>query len=116
MINLTIFPKKTLATTLEHLQHLSKTIGQKHLNTFFAEDDQRFKHFSVQYDEITFDFYINLKCQQMDAHLKLVDQLTTECFSRCGKEDKMNTFCDFAARGNRIIKERTYDHCLVNSL
>lgn len=56
MINLTIFPKKTLATTLEHLQHLSKTIGQKHLNTFFAEDDQRFKHFSVQYDEITFDF------------------------------------------------------------
>ncbi|WP_180011112.1 glucose-6-phosphate isomerase [Acinetobacter sp. YH16055] len=56
MINLTIFPKKTLATTLEHLQHLSKTIGQKHLNTFFAEDDLRFKHFSVQYDEITFDF------------------------------------------------------------
>ena len=56
MINLTIFPKKTLARTLEHLQHLSKTIGQKHLNTFFAEDDQRFKHFSVQYDEITFDF------------------------------------------------------------
>ena len=45
MINLTIFPKKTLATTLEHLQHLSKTIGQKHLNTFFAADDQRFKHF-----------------------------------------------------------------------
>lgn len=56
MINLTIFPKKTLATTLEHLQYLSTTIGQKHLNTFFFEDDQRFKSFSVQYDEITFDF------------------------------------------------------------
>jgi hypothetical protein len=37
MINLTIFPKKTLATTLEHLQHLSKTIGQKHLNTFLPK-------------------------------------------------------------------------------
>ena len=56
MINLTIFPKKTLATTLEHLQHLSLTVGQKHLNEFFAEDNQRFKHFSVQYDEITFDY------------------------------------------------------------
>jgi len=56
MINLTIFPKKTLATTLEHLQDLSLTVGQKHLNEFFAEDNQRFKHFSVQYDEITFDY------------------------------------------------------------
>ena len=52
----------------------------------------------------------------MNSHLKLVDQLTSECFSRCGKEDRMNTFCDFAARGNRIIKEKTFDHCLVNSL
>lgn len=56
MINLTIFPKKTLPTTLEHLQDLSLTVGQKHLNEFFAEDNQRFKHFSVQYDEITFDY------------------------------------------------------------
>lgn len=66
-------------------------------------------------DEITFDFYINIKCQKMDAHLKLVDQLTSDCFSRCEKEDKMHTFCDFAARGNRIIKEQTNEHCLVRS-
>lgn len=58
MINLTIFPKKTLTSTLEHLQDLSTTIGQKHLTEFFADDkdSQRFKHFSAQYDEITFDF------------------------------------------------------------
>lgn len=65
-------------------------------------------------DEITFDFYITIRCQKMESHLKQVDQLTSECFSRCQKEDKMKAFCEFAAKGNRIVKEKTYQHCLAN--
>ena len=100
MINLTIFPKKTLATTLEHLQHLSKTIGQKHLNTFFAEDDQRFKHFSVQYDEITFDFYLPILrvCIEFDGrqHFEPIDKFGgVDTYERIKLNDTIkNEYCE----------------------
>ncbi len=63
-------------------------------------------------NEITFDFYINLKCQKMASHLKDVEQMTSECFLRCEKEEKMKSFCDFAAKGNKIIQEKTSEQCL----
>lgn len=40
---------------MSHLTDLSESVGQKHLNALFAEDPQRFGHFSIQFDEIIFD-------------------------------------------------------------
>ncbi|WP_254592246.1 glucose-6-phosphate isomerase [Acinetobacter bouvetii] len=41
---------------MSHLTDLSASIGQKHLNDFFAENEQRFEHFSVQFDDLIFDY------------------------------------------------------------
>ena len=56
MMNLQIFPKKDLATTLKSLKKLSETIGQQHLTQFFKTDEKRFENFSIQCDEIVFDY------------------------------------------------------------
>ena len=55
MMNLHLFPKKDAKSAKSHLTDLSESVGQKHLNALFAEDPQRFGHFSIQFDEIIFD-------------------------------------------------------------
>lgn len=56
MMNLQIFPKKDLASALSALNGLKSTVGQQHLATLFATDQQRFKRFSIECDEIIFDY------------------------------------------------------------
>lgn len=56
MMNLQIFPKKDLVSTLSSLEELSKTIGKKHLNDFFSEDSRRFEHYSLQCEDLIFDY------------------------------------------------------------
>lgn len=55
-MNLQIFPKKDLDSALEHLKQLKINVGQKHLKQFFAEDSNRFQHFSIECDELIFDY------------------------------------------------------------
>ncbi|WP_104494938.1 glucose-6-phosphate isomerase [Acinetobacter indicus] len=56
MMSLQIFPIKDLASTMLNLQKLSETSGKKHLNDFFSEDLQRFEHYSLQCEDIIFDY------------------------------------------------------------
>jgi glucose-6-phosphate isomerase len=56
MMNLQVFPKKDLASALAHLNELQQQLGDKHLQSFFAEDPERFVHFSIECDQIVFDY------------------------------------------------------------
>ena len=56
MMNLQVFPKKDLASTMQHLKDLAAQIGQKHLNDFFSEDSKRFENYSIHCGELIFDY------------------------------------------------------------
>ncbi|KYQ85082.1 glucose-6-phosphate isomerase [Acinetobacter sp. NRRL B-65365] len=50
------FAVKAQSSVLEELAVLQKQFKMLHLNALFAEDPTRFKHFSVEYDQIVLDF------------------------------------------------------------
>lgn len=50
------FAVKAQSSVLEELAVLQKQFKALHLNALFAEDPTRFKHFSVEYDQIVLDF------------------------------------------------------------
>ncbi|WP_109441905.1 glucose-6-phosphate isomerase [Acinetobacter haemolyticus] len=50
------FPIQEQASVLEHLVSLQTQFKDIHLNTLFAEDPARFSRFSVEHDQIVFDF------------------------------------------------------------
>ena len=50
------FPVKEQASVLEYLLSLKKQFKEAHLNELFKADVARFKHFSVECDQIVFDF------------------------------------------------------------
>lgn len=56
MMNLQIFPKKDLVSTMAHLDHLKNSIGQKHLIELFDENKERFEQYSIEYNELIFDY------------------------------------------------------------
>ena len=50
------FPVKEQASVLEYLLSLKKQFKEAHLNELFKADVARFKHFSVDCDQVVFDF------------------------------------------------------------
>ncbi|QJB49863.1 glucose-6-phosphate isomerase [Acinetobacter sp. NEB149] len=56
MMNLQIFLKKDLASAMAHLDKLKENVGHKHLSQLFAENAQRFEQFSIECNELIFDY------------------------------------------------------------
>lgn len=55
-MNLQVFPKKDLVSTFNNLKELSQRTSQQHLTEYFSEDSHRFEKFSIEFDEIVFDY------------------------------------------------------------
>ena len=56
MMNLQMFPKKDLVSTMAHLEKLKESVVQKHLTELFSENSQRFEQFSIECNELIFDY------------------------------------------------------------
>lgn len=63
------FPVREQTSVVEQLAVLQKQFKDLHLNTLFAADEARFKRFSVEYDQIVFDFSKHRIDQQVLSQL-----------------------------------------------
>jgi glucose-6-phosphate isomerase len=73
-----MFPKINPSTTLawNNLQAHFEEMKNVHMKTLFATDDNRFQSYSIQTDQLVFDFSKNIVT---DKTMQLLGKLATEC-------------------------------------
>lgn len=69
MMNLHVYPNRDVKQIWSDLKQLSQQYQQQHLNDFFAQDPQRFDHYSIQCSDLVFDY----SKQRVDG--KILDEL-----------------------------------------